>query len=250
MKKNKKISPKIKKLLKEQLTAIIFAAPVPISVRKINQILVTEETSKEIIKECLNELFLESQEQALVLHCMDKKYQFRTHESHAELLKKLVDIKPIKLSRSALEVLTIIAYKQPVTRADVDHIRGVDSGHIFRGLLDKNLVRTMGHRDTPGKPIIYGTSDKFLEVFSLTNIEDLPEFSAIENEFSSKDTELGHDDHPSVLAGLPGEEISQSINLNSSLAANPDRGSFDEISEPEELKPDFGIDQRAIEELT
>ena len=83
------------------------------------------------------------------------------------------------MSQAALEVLAIIAYKQPVTRAEVEHVRGVDSGAVLRGLLEKGLLKILGRKDAPGRPLLYGTSRRFLEVFSLKDLTGLPDLREV-----------------------------------------------------------------------
>jgi len=84
------------------------------------------------------------------------------------------------MSRAGLETLAIIAYKQPVTRAEVEHVRGVDAGPLLRGLLERRLVRIAGHREVPGRPILYATTPRFLEIFGLPGLSDLPTLREIE----------------------------------------------------------------------
>ena len=101
-------------------------------------------------------------------------YQFRTKPKWAEWVNRLKQAKPLKLSQSALETLAIIAYRQPIIRPVIEEIRGVDSGWVLRTLLEKGLIRMIGRKDIPGRPIIYGTTKTFLELFSLNTLSDLP----------------------------------------------------------------------------
>ena len=80
----------------------------------------------------------------------------------------------LRLSRAALETLAVVAYKQPITRAEIEHVRGVDAGAVLRSLLERDLVRIAGHREIPGRPMLYATTRRFLEVFGLSALEDLP----------------------------------------------------------------------------
>jgi len=114
-------------------------------------------------------------------------YQFRTDAELAFWLRKLSKERPFRFSQAALETLAIIAYRQPVTRAEVEYLRGVDSGGVVKSLLEKNLLRILGKKDVPGRPLMYGTSRQFLELFGLKSLEDLPtlkEFSALEPELT------------------------------------------------------------------
>jgi segregation and condensation protein B len=109
-------------------------------------------------------------------------YQLRTCPEYADYLRKLGHNRPFKFSRPALETLAIIAYRQPVTRAEIEYLRGVDSGSVLKTLLEKHLARILGKKDVPGKPMIYGTTREFLELFGLPDLAALPtlrEFSEL-----------------------------------------------------------------------
>ncbi len=112
-----------------------------------------------------------------------------------------------KLSRASLETLSIIAYRQPITRAEVDEMRGVDSGGVLRGLVDKNLVKTMGRRKAPGRPMMYGTTKRFLEYFGLARLADLPTMEEFQEEIDAK---LGMD-NPQEALDLAKEEEEKGI---------------------------------------
>ncbi len=101
-------------------------------------------------------------------------YQMRTLPEFAPYLQQTLKTRALRLSQAALETLAVVAYRQPVTRAEVEHIRGVDAGAVMRSLIERKLVRIAGHRDVPGRPMLYGTSKRFLEVFELSRLEDLP----------------------------------------------------------------------------
>lgn len=101
-------------------------------------------------------------------------WQFRTEPEAAPWLRVFTGLQPVKLSRAALESLAIVAWRQPCTRADVERVRGVDSGGVLRALLERGLVRVAGRRDEPGRPNVYGTTDLFLKAFGLGTLTDLP----------------------------------------------------------------------------
>jgi segregation and condensation protein B len=107
-------------------------------------------------------------------------YQFRTKPRWAEWINRLKKQKTVKLSRSALEALAIIAYRQPIIRTAIEEIRGVDSGWVLRTLLEKGLIKMMGRKDLPGRPMIYGTTRAFLELFSLNTLADLPTLKEVQ----------------------------------------------------------------------
>jgi segregation and condensation protein B len=101
-------------------------------------------------------------------------FQLRTPPELAEYVSRLEHERPARLSRAALESLSVVAYRQPVTRAEIELVRGVDCGPVLRSLLERHLLRIAGHRDVPGRPMLYGTTRRFLEVFGLSSLEDLP----------------------------------------------------------------------------
>jgi len=101
-------------------------------------------------------------------------WQLRTVAKAAPYVSRIRGVKPVKLSKAAVETLSIIAYRQPVTRSEVEGIRGVDAGGMLRMLLERGLLKVLGRRDEPGRPLVYGTTPEFLEMFGLRDLSDLP----------------------------------------------------------------------------
>ena len=119
-------------------------------------------------------------------------YQLRTPKEHALYVRKLLAAKPPRLSRPLLETLAIIAYRQPVTRPEIEQLRGVDSGGVLETLLERRLVRIAGRKEAPGRPIMYATSAEFLEVFGLRDLDGLPdleEFKELEERAAQEASE-------------------------------------------------------------
>jgi segregation and condensation protein B len=106
-------------------------------------------------------------------------YQFRTRPEFAEILRRAQPDRTARLSRAALETLAVVAYRQPLTRAEVEEVRSVDCGAVLRGLLERELVRIAGRRDAPGRPALYATTPRFLEAFGLRSLADLPPMSEL-----------------------------------------------------------------------
>ena len=104
-------------------------------------------------------------------------YQFRTRPEFASVIRAAQPARALRLSRAALETLAVVGYRQPLTRAELDEVRAVDSGAVLRGLLERGLIRILGRRDAPGRPALYGTSHRFLETFGLKSLRDLPALS-------------------------------------------------------------------------
>ena len=160
--------------IKAVIEALIFASDTPLSPERIRTVF--PEVEKTEIKEIIDQLASEYHDRqgGIFLQEVAGGFQFRTNPDLGPWIKKLKTTKPQSLSPQALETLAIIAYKQPIVKSEIEDIRGVDVGGPLTGLLEKKLVRIVGRKDVPGKPIIYGTTRKFLEVFNLKDIMDLP----------------------------------------------------------------------------
>jgi|GEM_PF-252798 len=234
------------------LEALVFASPKAISLKRIKSILTSFNYDTRNVTELLQRLMNEYENRGFQFVKIAGSYQFRSHQSQSEVLQKLLEDRPVRLSASALEVLAIVAYKQPVSRAEVDVVRGVDSGHLTRGLLDKNLIRTVGHAETPGRPLLYGTTHQFLEIFSLDSLDDLPSLEEFDRELANNaNIDPSGDEDDATVLSADSESLDQAALFHdhaSPLAAEPDRGNYDEPSDEDEEKPDFGVSERALEE--
>ena len=141
---------------------------------------VNEDEIGELLSELLNDYSLE--DRGITINKFGDIYKLVTKREHAEYYKKVVDGDISEtLSNSALETLSIIAYNGPITRVMVDEIRGVSSAHIIRKLVFKNLIKDVGRSELPGKPILYGVTEQFLDYFGLKSIDDLPKIEYEEN---------------------------------------------------------------------
>ena len=167
--------------LKPIIEALIFASDTPLTVEKIKQIL--ENVTKKEIDETIGELQKEYQEQnrGFQMKEVANGYQFRTQTAFSPWLKRLKKTKPFRLTQPTLETLAIIAYRQPITKMEVEKIRGVDSGGVLKTLLDKKLITIAGKKDVPGKPFLFATTKTFLEVFGLENLASLPTLKDIDD---------------------------------------------------------------------
>lgn len=128
------------------------------------------------------------EDRGLRINYLGNSFKLTTKEEHKEYFKKLLENpKNNVLSNQALEVLAIIAYNEPMTRLDVDNVRGVDSAYVMRRLLAKGLIKECGRKDIPGRPILYKTTDEFLDYFGLSSKEDLPKIEVLEDNNEDKD---------------------------------------------------------------
>ena len=160
--------------IKAIIEALVLVAEAPLALEKICAVL--EEVEKAQVHNALDELIAEYEQRqsGICLQEVAGGYQFRTRAELSNWVKKLKGSKHASLSPASLETLAIVAYRQPIVKAEIESIRGVDVSAPLRGLLDKKLVRIVGRKDVPGKPIIYGTTRKFLEVFNLKDLSELP----------------------------------------------------------------------------
>jgi segregation and condensation protein B len=161
------------------LEAILFASDKPVSISELDRILPDYNPGEiRVALESLQSDY-DSMNRSFVLKHVAGGYEFRTKPEYAPYIVNMLRSSPAKLSRAAMETLAIIAYKQPIIRQEIEVIRGVDVGGILRTLLEKNLIKVMGRKNIPGKPLIYGTTSRFLEVFDLEDIKSLPEMKEI-----------------------------------------------------------------------
>ncbi len=160
--------------LKRIIEAIFFVSAKPITLKGLYKKL--EGCSMKEIEEALNELKAEYNysDRALEVIEVSGGYQMRTKIDYKEWIKKFVREKDVELTRSVLEALAVIAYKQPVTKKEVDILRGVDSSRAIRYLLERKLIEIAGRDEDPGKAIVFRTTSRFLEAYGLRSLEDLP----------------------------------------------------------------------------
>lgn len=157
------------------IETIIFMSDKPVALARIKS-LIDEDLPLRVIHEAIEKLQneYELKHHGIRLQEVAEGYQFRTKATYSKFVQDLFKVSSLVLTPSALEVLAIIAYKQPVAKTEVDKIRGVDSSHIVRQLMDKRLVRVNGRSDEMGRPVLYGTTPEFLEVFNLADLSQLP----------------------------------------------------------------------------
>ena len=162
------------------LEAMLFAAGDPVEAVKLAEVL---ELEPETVTKMLGHLsaLYDERGSGLMLIKIDNKYQLCTREAYSESVRKLLEIKKnTPLSNAAFEVLAIVAYNKTVTRAFIEQVRGVDCSGSIASLVQKGLIEEKGRLDLPGRPLIYGTTDRFLRCFSLNSLEDLPELPRTE----------------------------------------------------------------------
>jgi segregation and condensation protein B len=157
--------------LKGVVEALLFVAEVPLTPKELAR---AAKIDRKRTTELLEELRAEYAPRGIQIHEVAGGYCFRSNPEFANYVKSHLAQRPVRLSRAQLETLAIIAYRQPITRPEVDDIRGVDSGPVLKGLLERDLVKILGKKDEPGRPMLYGTTVQFLELFNMRSLQDLP----------------------------------------------------------------------------
>jgi segregation and condensation protein B len=187
---------------KALIEGLLFISEGPLSIERLVSTL--SEFDKSQILYAIEELRTDCERdlRGIVVAEVAGGYQLRTRPEHADVMRRMLRTRATKFSQSALESLAIIAYRQPVTRTEVEYLRGVDCGGVIKTLLDKKLIRILGKKDVPGRPIVYGTTREFLETFNLKNLTALPTLREIQD-----------------LAEIPVYEEQGELPLDSSLSA-------------------------------
>ena len=160
--------------LKRILEAVLLAAQQPLSLAELRKVF-ADEIGSDVLRVLLDELRVEWNDRSLELLLVSSGWRFRTRAEFLPYLARLSPEKPPKYSRAVLETLAIIAYRQPVTRGDIEDIRGVTvATQIIRVLEERGWVDVVGHRDTPGRPALLATTKKFLDDLGLRSVTELP----------------------------------------------------------------------------
>ena len=165
--------------ISNMVEAALFSAEEPLSTKDLRGMFKPEDApATDELNAILDQLASDYHGRGIELVSVANGYRFQTQVQYASALRRLRALRPPRYSRALLETLAIIAYKQPVTRGDVEEVRGVAvSTDIMRALLERGWVRQMGEREVPGRPALYGTTTDFLEYFNLASIQQLPELA-------------------------------------------------------------------------
>lgn len=177
----------IKENLKSIIESLLFVWGEPLSLAEISNIINVKNTEAiQALTEMIEE-YSSDEKRGLILQQFGDTYQLTTKKENYDYIQRLMQEATVSrsLSNASLETLSIVAYKQPVTRVEIDIIRGVKSSNIVKNLLDKGLIKEVGKLDKPGKPTLYGTTPEFLKHFGLKTLEELPKIE-IEDEEEKK----------------------------------------------------------------
>ena len=201
------------------LESIFFVSESPVKLKWLVELL--PEWNEDAIRAGIERIKLECQEVSRGIELVDVAggYQFRTKPDQTEWLVRLKKTKPSKFSQAALETLALVAYRHPITRSQIEDVRGVDSGWVLRTLLEKGLIKILGRKDLPGRPIIYGITPAFLELFGLNSLQDLPTLKEIQP--------------PPVVEAMPDAEVTEE-EVSGTEAENPPAAGSPPVKETEQ----------------
>jgi segregation and condensation protein B len=231
--------------LRAVLESLLFAAGEPVSLARLAAVL--EPVPKEAIRAALAELKagFYREGRGVMLDEVAGGFQLRTPKEHALYVRKLLAARPPRLSRPMMETVAIIAYRQPITRPEIEQLRGVDSGAVLETLTERRLVKIAGRKEAPGRPIMYATTAEFLQTFGLKDLEALPDLSElreVEQQIESAEqerlAEQGEESVPEQLDLMPTESSPEpppeQLDLAPAEAAPEETPSTGEIIEPQE----------------
>ena len=192
--------------LSEILEALLLSASRPINIEDIVKVFEDPKPSKDEIRKALNQIDQDCLTRGIELKKIASGYRLQVKQSLSEYIAKLWEEKPQKFSKATLETLSLIAYKQPITRGEIEEIRGVAVGtQLIRGLMERGWVKIVGQRDVPGRPSLYSTTKEFLDYFGLQHLRELPELPSLP-------------DLTSIEHKLPIDEPDESIDSSKSLS--------------------------------
>lgn len=230
--------------LKNILEAALMAMAKPMSVEQLMKLFDDEERpSASTMKQALTQLQQDCEGRGVELKEVSSGFRYQARQDYAEWLSRLWEEKPTKYSRAYLETLALIAYRQPVTRAEIEEVRGVGvSSNIIRTMVEREWIRVVGHRDVPGRPSLYATTKQFLDYFNMKSLEELPSLAEI------KDLD---DLNPELALSQPGEETNDSdSDSDNGDAENLQEGESEEgadLSRLEAAVDDEAADDEMIE---
>lgn len=235
------------KNLTQILEAALFVADEPLSIDKLMQLFdENNQPSKEVIKEALDALSVHYADRGVALVEVASGYRFQARAEYADQLQRLWEKRPPRYSRALMETLALIAYRQPITRGEIEDVRGVAvSSNIIRTLMERDWVKIVGHRDVPGKPALFATTKKFLDYFNLQKLGDLPplselvDFEALEKQLGLQlpapveNNEDASDDHAddSAVTQVQSEEVKVALSTDDNRQASKEKAVLQSVVE-------------------
>lgn len=186
------------KTIKSAIESMMFVWGEPLNIKYMADIFGVDRNE---VYDCCKELQAEYEQEGrgIVIREVNKCFQFVTRKENLDFIERLcTPVRKRRLSQSALETLAIVAYRQPVTKSEIESIRGIRCDRVIEGLMDKNLIAQVGRAETVGRPILYGTTDEFLKQFEFESLKDLPTIEDIEGV-------IFEEEEPPVIEGVAGQ---------------------------------------------
>jgi len=231
--------------LKNIIEAVLLASDGPLSVARIQGLFEkSAQPEAEQVHDAIDKLVNECEYRGLELKKIGNGYRYQTREKYAQYLRKLHEAKPPRMSRALLETLAIIAYRQPVTRGDIEEVRGVSvSPEIMQRLIEREWVKQVGVRDVPGRPALFGTTPEFLSYFSLGSLKDLPDLME-ERSFGEIAGDMETPLPAEILAAMESGDAEEDAQSDlADLAAEPNSVDSEETHQDRDI-----VDQAASDE--
>jgi segregation and condensation protein B len=216
--------------LKSILESLLFAAGEPVSLARLAAVF--DDIPRATVQKMLAAMAAEygAANRGIVIEEVAGGYQLRTPKDYAAYVRKLLATKPPRLSRPLMETVAIIAYRQPITRPEIEQLRGVDTGGVLETLLERRMIKIAGRKEAPGRPMVYATTDEFLEIFGLKDLESLPDLS----EFREIERSIEQANTGPV----------ESVETHPEDAAQVDPALADEVGEEPEPEPSSSDDDK------
>jgi segregation and condensation protein B len=217
---------------------LLFISGEPLSLERISQVLTG--VDKKSIRQAIDELGEDYSKQGRGFRIAEVAggFQMETAKENVDFLGRLVKTRPIRLTKPSLETIAIIAYRQPVTRQEVDQIRGVDSSGVIKTLLEYGFIQIVGRKDVPGRPLIYGSSKRFLEFFRLNSLSDLPSLDEFYAQAEERQAGAGAD----LFAGKYQDDPANGAKPDAALPGDAQMPAAEEAGEqnpePDETDPE------------
>lgn len=218
--------------LKNILEAVLLATDKPMSVQQLDAIFEGDEDrpTRDDIRKALHDLTDEYAERGFELKQIASGFRIQVKQDFSEWVGRLWEEKPARYTRALLETMSLIAYRQPITRGEIEEVRGVSvSSNIIRTLQEREWIKVLGHKDVPGKPALYGTSREFLDYFNLKSLDDLPSLAEIKD-LDKTYPELALVDHHAEVANSESDSESEEITGTDDVIA--------EVEDNEEMEAD------------
>jgi len=240
--------------LKNIIEAALMAVAKPMSVDQLSKLFEEDnQPSTSAIKEAVAQLQIDSEGRGVELREIASGFRYQAKQEYSEWLSRLWEERPAKYSRAALETLALIAYRQPVTRAEIEDVRGVGvSSSIIKTMIEREWIRVVGHRDVPGRPALYATTKQFLDYFNMKSLDELPTLAEIKDlEDLHPELDLPNPDderQTSELANQPADAIaSETIEETSDIDNQGEPSLVDDESNDNSLA-DSGIDDDELDD--